>query len=198
MNLTAQAILAATACVLLAGCRTTPKPKVEVQTPIAKPAAAINLTGTTWALEQIDGKPAIAQSKATLAFLEGGRVTGNGSCNRFTGSVAFTGESIKIGPLAGTKMMCDPASSGQETVYLKALEAAQKYSVKDGKLLLFASGLESSLQFRAAAAEESNKNGGQEPTARLQAFRLAEFPDNHCDVALIRIDLLVEVAYFLF
>lgn len=59
-------------------------------------------------------------------------------------------------------MTCDPASSGQEIVYLKALEGAQKNSVKDGNLLLLASEFESepSLQFRSAAAEESNKNGG--------------------------------------
>jgi heat shock protein HslJ len=48
----------------------------------------------------------IADSRATLAFPEAGKVAGNGSCNRFTGAAELNGRAIKLGPLASTKMAC--------------------------------------------------------------------------------------------
>ena len=64
----------------------------------------------------------IADSRATLAFPEAGKVAGNGSCNRFTGAAEINGSAIKLGPLASTRMACMSEASTQETGYLKALE----------------------------------------------------------------------------
>jgi hypothetical protein len=44
-------------------------------------------------------------------------------------------------------------ASTQETEYLKALEGAQRFEVKEGKLCLYVSGAEKSLVYRAAAPE---------------------------------------------
>ena len=49
------------------------------------------------------------------------------------GRAALNGDKIKFGPLAGTKMMCDLGASDQETAYLKALENAQRFEVKDAE-----------------------------------------------------------------
>jgi hypothetical protein len=49
------------------------------------------------------------------------------------GPAELSGDKIKLGPLAGTKIMCDPGASDQETAYLKALESAQRFEVKDGE-----------------------------------------------------------------
>ncbi len=95
---------------LLVGCEAGKKPAQSAST-----QQPVNLTGTQWTLEEIGGKPVIEHSKATLAFLEAGRVSGNGSCNRFMGPAEMSGDKIKLGPLAGTKMMCDPGASDQET-----------------------------------------------------------------------------------
>jgi heat shock protein HslJ len=132
------------------GCESEKKP---VQSASQQPP--VNLIGTHWVLEDIGGKPVIDGSKATLTFPEAGRVAGNGSCNRFMGSAEMKGDVIKIGPLAGTKMMCDPPASDQETAYLKALEGAQKFAVKGGKLLIEVAGSDGPLRFRAAAAGEN-------------------------------------------
>ena len=118
-------------------------------------AQTVNLIGTTWTLEELEGKPAIAHTKATLTFLDGGRVAGNGSCNRYMGPVAINGETVHFGPLAGTKMMCDPTWSGQETIYLKNLEAAKKFALSDGKLLIYVNSSDESMRFRPATPEES-------------------------------------------
>jgi len=110
----------------------------------------VSLTGTQWTLEEIGGKPVIPDSKATLSFPEAGKAAGNGSCNRIMGSVELSGETIKFGALAGTKMMCDPAQSDQETAYLRALEGAQKFAVKDDTLLIYTAGSAGPLRFRRA------------------------------------------------
>jgi len=131
---------------LLVGCEAGKKPAES-----ASKQQSLNLTGTQWTLEEIGGKPVIEHSKASLAFLEAGRVSGNGSCNRFMGPAEVNGDKIKLGPPAGTKMMCDPGASNQETAYLKALESTERFEVKDGKLLIYVAGSDVPLRFHAAA-----------------------------------------------
>jgi len=97
----------------------------------------------------------IENSKATLGFLQAGRVSGNGSCNRFTGPAEINGNQIKMRPLAGTKMMCEPAPSDQQSTYLKALEGAQRFAMEAGKLLVYVAGSDMPLRFLAATAAES-------------------------------------------
>ena len=137
------------ACCLLVGCDTAKKP---VQSASPQPAADLN--GTQWILDEIGGKPVIQNSKASLTFPQAGRAAGNGSCNRFMGPAEVSGDKIKVGPLAGTKMTCEGPASEQETTYLKALEGAQRFTVKDGKLLIYVAGSDAPLSFHAAAAGE--------------------------------------------
>ena len=117
----------------------------------AAPHAAVKLTGTQWKLEELGGKPVIADSRATLTFPEDGKMAGNGSCNRFTGAVNVSGDSIKIGPLVSTRMMCEGGPSGQEAEYLKALEGANRFELKDGKLYVYVGGMEKPLVFAPAS-----------------------------------------------
>lgn len=108
----------------------------------------VNLVGTEWHLEDLGGAGIIDNSQASLAFPEAGRVAGNGSCNRFTGSVTISGETLKISPLASTRMACmSEAASNQEMKYLKALEGATRYEWKDPYLLIYSEGLEKPLRF---------------------------------------------------
>jgi heat shock protein HslJ len=116
-----------------------------------QPAAPANLNGTQWSLEDLGGKPVIAGSRATLTFLEAGKVAGNGSCNRFAGLAETNGATIKFGPLAATRMMCEPDASNQETEYLKALEGVHRFEVNGEKLYLFVNGTERPLVFHRAS-----------------------------------------------
>ena len=109
-------------CFFLIGCETTKNPMNS-----APSKQAVNLAGTQWTLEEIDGKPVTENSKATLAFLQAGRVSGNGSCNRFARPAEMSGNQLKMGPLAGTKMMCEAAPSDQESTYLEALECRRGF-----------------------------------------------------------------------
>lgn len=133
----------------VAGCPSADKKPTKAATP----AAPVSLVGTEWMLADLAGTPVIANSKASLAFPEAGRVAGNGSCNRFTGSVTITGDTLKFGPLASTRMACmDGGVSAQEDAYLKALNAANRYEIGNGDLLIYATGYEKPLRFTRAPA----------------------------------------------
>jgi len=95
---------------------------------------APTLEGITWVWEE-----SLADNEATALF-EDGRVTGSGGCNSYQGTYE-TGQAeghntLKIGPLAATMMMCDPAIMDQEDAFLSALQAATAYRLEDGSLVL--------------------------------------------------------------
>jgi heat shock protein HslJ len=69
----------------------------------------------------------------TLSFEKGG-VSGNGGCNTFRGGYTVDGQSVKIGPLASTRMACPDPAMRQEREFLAALESAVKWSVEGDTL----------------------------------------------------------------
>jgi putative lipoprotein len=111
-------------------------------------AAASQLNGTSWVLEDLGGTSALDQPQATLAFSDSGKVSGNGSCNRFNGTVRLSGDSIAFGPLATTRMACVDPAGKQETSYLKALGDAERFRVDGTTLLIYAKGMTQPLRFR--------------------------------------------------
>jgi heat shock protein HslJ len=132
-----------------AACTSSQKQPTKAPTP----TAPFSLVGTEWMLADLAGTPAIANSRASLAFPEAGRVAGNGSCNRFSGSVTITGDTLKFGPLASTRMACvDSGVSAQEDAYLKALGAANRYEYRDPDLRIYATGYDKPLRFTRATA----------------------------------------------
>ncbi|TNF61825.1 MAG: META domain-containing protein [Burkholderiales bacterium] len=98
--------------------------------------AAASLLGTEWRLVEIDGEALPERPAATLAFTEPGRVAGSGSCNRFFGSVSFSGEKIGFGQMGATKMACLGQDSRIEARYFAALQQASRYELKDATLLI--------------------------------------------------------------
>lgn len=130
---------------LVMGCNSTHNAATNPSKPNS---ASASLTGTEWVLQDLAGTPALPNVKATLAFPEAGRAAGNSSCNRFTGSAEVSGDTIKFGMLASTRMACvDSAVSSQETEYLKALAAAKRFEWKDSALLIYADGYDKPLRF---------------------------------------------------
>jgi heat shock protein HslJ len=122
-------------------------------TPAPSSIASSSLVGTDWLLTDLAGTPVVVNSKASLSFLEGGRAAGNGSCNRFTGAFTLTGDTIKLGPFASTRMACmEGGVSAQEDNYLKLLDAAKRFEIKDGSLVIYAEGFKRPLLFSRLAA----------------------------------------------
>ena len=81
-------------------------------------------------------------------FPETGKAGGKASCNRFFGTVEISGQSIKFGPLAATKMACiDDATNAQEVRYLDALQKAERFAFDGPALLIYSAGMERPLRF---------------------------------------------------
>lgn len=77
----------------------------------------------------------------TADFADDGTLSGNAGCNNYNGPYDIDGESISIGPLAGTKMACaSDELSKQEADYLAALELATSFAVTGDQLDLFRDG----------------------------------------------------------
>lgn len=105
------------------------------------------LEGTEWALASGVDVPGDADPPTLL--LEEGNASGFGGCNTFTGAYELDGDSISIGPLAGTLMACELQKMAVEGAYMPALEAADAWSI-DGDELVLSSGGEETLRFSSA------------------------------------------------
>ena len=108
------------------------------------------LTGTSWILEDVGGAGVIDNALATLEFPSQGKVAGRGTCNRFFGSVQITAGAMAFGPLGATRMACPDAVMNQESRYLQALEAAERYRIDGGTLYVYVKGMDQPLRFTRA------------------------------------------------
>jgi len=126
-----------------------------------------NIDGSDWVLTAIDNDTVIIGTPPTLKF-EGDMVSGNASCNIYSGSHQIRGETISFGPLVRTEMYClEPEGvMDQEQTYLGILEAAQRFELVDKILTMYSDSGESlTFQTRNAiggvssspAVEQSNQ-----------------------------------------
>lgn len=97
---------------------------------------AHGLAGSSWVVQ--------GNSKQVLQFGPVGRLYGNGGCNRFFGT--YTEEDahvLKVGPIAGTRKLCEKNVMEAERRFFKSLEATASFRLnKSGTVLtlVFANG----------------------------------------------------------
>ena len=91
--------------------------------------ALTSLAGTEWGPEA-DRKP-----EQYIQFKESD-VAGHGGCNRFGGRYTFDGNALKIGPLASTRMACEPLVMDAEQAWFRMLERASAAEATPTKLVL--------------------------------------------------------------
>jgi heat shock protein HslJ len=120
----------------------------------AAEATPFSLTGREWVLEDLGGNGVLDNVQSTLEFPESGKAVGISSCNRFFGTVEVKGESIKFGPMASSRRACPEGVMNQETKYLAALQAAERYEWRDPYLLIYCKGMEKPLRFTQVKTEE--------------------------------------------
>lgn len=82
-----------------------------------------------WKIAVIGEAPVLTDSEPTLAFDAEGRVSGNGSCNRFFGGFKLTGEGLTISETGASMMMCAQPLMDQERMLLKAFERVRRFEV---------------------------------------------------------------------
>ena len=103
-------------------------------------STADGLDATSWKLESYTGTAGdmvevLPESVVSLDF-QATQVSGNASCNNYSGTYQVTGSKIEFGPLAATRKMCvQPLGiMEQEDAYLAALGTAVEYNFKANKL----------------------------------------------------------------
>jgi heat shock protein HslJ len=86
------------------------------------------------------------------ALLDQGKISGSAGCNNYGGAYIIDGNSISIGPLASTEMMCaDPEGvMEQEAQYLSAMDSVAKYQVIANRLEMISKSGELAAMFSVA------------------------------------------------
>ena len=97
--------------------------------------AEFDLVGTHWWVEDIGGGGVIDASHTTIGFVGEGRVAGDTGCNRYTGAFEVDGQSLRFGPLAGTRRACAPALMDQESRFYQAITRVARWEVAGTGLL---------------------------------------------------------------
>jgi heat shock protein HslJ len=96
------------------------------------------LTGPEWVVEDIGGTGVAEGSRVTLTFATDGGLSGQAPCNRYATTLAIGGESVSVGQIAATQMMCDEALMTQEQAFFAALAAVGRFDIDgSGALVLF-------------------------------------------------------------
>lgn len=109
-------------------------------------SAQISFSETDWQLTKIEGAK-IAGDKTVIRFdEEKSRVSGNGGCNAFGGTLTKDSAKIKITQIISTKMACLQGSD-IESKFFRNLAAVTKYRLTGGRLQLFA-GRKQVLEFK--------------------------------------------------
>ena len=151
MRSTASRLASASLIVALAmGCRGgNPQPDGG-ESPQPAPGAGGKLAGQEWSLTSLGGAPAEPGNggkPATLTFSDvDNKVSGFGGCNRLAGTYEVKGDSLRIGPLALTRMAC-PSGMELETKLGAALDAVRSYRITGNRLdLMGETGVVASLE----------------------------------------------------
>ncbi len=100
----------------------------------AQPEAAVSLLGP-WRIAQARSEPILDRERARIELTSGGRFSGHTSCNTMNGSYTLSGDRIRFGPAATTRMACAELQREQEDRILTALELAATARVRPDGLL---------------------------------------------------------------
>ena len=80
-----------------------------------------------WRISQISGVADVGDAKTQFSFRDDGRVAMTVGCNRLMAMPEISGASIRIGPVASTRMACPPPLNELERKLLAALEATRTF-----------------------------------------------------------------------
>ena len=106
------------------------------------------LSGTAWVLDAPSlGVPVPSGRAITLNF-SATTATGSAACNTYNASYTAVSGRLTFGPIATTRMACEPPVGAAESAYLRKLAAVTGYRVSGSQLTL--TGAAGSLTFGSA------------------------------------------------
>ena len=89
-----------------------------------------------WHVDVVLDTPTINNSPANLVFSPNGQLTGNNSCNQFSGHYAQQGNLLQLAPSNSTMKACVDSLMIQEADLMKAISLVQQIDFSKGKLNL--------------------------------------------------------------
>ncbi len=113
-----------------------PEKPAEKVDDAAQPAAdALDLDGSVWDLQSLDG--ANLSANGITMQLADGTISGSDGCNRYSSGYELANGKLAInGPFISTMMACPDADMELSGKYLQALESAGAVSLADGTLTI--------------------------------------------------------------
>jgi len=108
------------------------------------------LSGTSWKLTMLGN--AAPTAEATLVFAADS-ASGSAGCNTFNATYTADASSLKFGPIALTRMACEPGVTTFESAYVSALTNTTKYVMTADQLTLQSGGSETLLVYSAGATQ---------------------------------------------
>jgi len=115
------------------------------------PVSDVSLEGTNWVLESFviggDAISSIMVGTTITATIADGVISGNATCNDYSGTVSVEGAGIIISDIAATEMACEIGME-QESQYLETLGEVSTWRI-DGTALTLSADNGSSLVFQA-------------------------------------------------
>ncbi|MDS3861479.1 META domain-containing protein [Thermosynechococcaceae cyanobacterium BACA0444] len=129
---------------LIATTVTTTENNGNNSTPVSTSSPSMVLAGPKWYLQAIGNQRIpLEQVKANPPYVEFNaseqRYFGSGGCNRFTGGFRGTGNALKLGPAASTKMACLQGNVQEiESQFFQAMGKVTRYEIQGNTLRLYA------------------------------------------------------------
>ncbi|WP_158085536.1 META domain-containing protein [Henriciella aquimarina] len=99
-----------------------------------------DLTGQEWMVQSVNGEAIVSPPPATINFGEDGHISGNASCNAYTGSYKVNAGKLTVAPLALTRKACVPPLMQQEQALIAVLEKASFMRLTAGGELILEDG----------------------------------------------------------
>ena len=97
---------------------------------------SVDLYNTKWLLKSIHTKDEVSYTYTNAFDETKKRISGNGSCNTFGGSLEVKDNFIRFGQLFSTKMFCEQVQK-IETDFFAALSKVNRYEIKGNSLLMY-------------------------------------------------------------
>ena len=114
---------------------------------------AMTLPRGDWRISQIHGVADVGDAKTLFSFRDDGRVAMTVGCNRLMATPEISGTSIRIGPVAGTRMACPPPLEELERKLLAALEATHTFETSASSKSIVFKDANGELQFALSRQE---------------------------------------------
>ena len=111
--------------------------QIELQRTQLRSNAA--LENTYWKLIELNGRPVqtFPGEREAHILLFSGHASGSSGCNKLMGRYTVSAGTLRIGPLASTRMACPPAMMEQETTLTATFDRPSSYRITGETLTLF-------------------------------------------------------------